>query len=477
MLIKSEKSSSNFQVYLAKLGSDLEELDLNDSEKDFLYEQIENEQFIIHLNRYPKQIIIYIFKSKEKDYWWDLEEYRKASKTINSKLNSLKAENVDVLTIESSKQEYESFVEALALSNYQFLKYFSDSDKKENSLKEIRIISDLIDENDLLNLNSKIEGVYFAKDLINEPQSTLNAPEMANRFKEKAEKLGIQCKVLDKEKIVNEKMGGLLAVNMGSLTEPRFTVLEYKSENAVNDRPFVMVGKGVVYDTGGLSLKPTADSMDFMKTDMGGAAIVSAATFAIAQAKLPIHLITLIPSTDNRPGFNAYAPGDVIKMYSGQTVEVLNTDAEGRMILADALHWAKRYNPEFVIDAATLTGLASLTFSSNALVAMGNVNPDIIQELQQIGYDLFERVAELPFWDDYAELLKSDIADMKNIGGREAGSITAGKFLEKFTDYPYLHLDIAGPTWSKKDDSYRGKGPSGFGVRLLFEFFRSKSIR
>ncbi|MDC1069034.1 M17 family metallopeptidase, partial [Candidatus Kapabacteria bacterium] len=252
-----------------------------------------------------------------------------------------------------------------------------------------------------------------------------------------------------------------------------FSIMEYKPKNAKNSKPIVFVGKGVVYDTGGLSLKPTANSMDFMKSDMGGSALVAGLTLAIAKAKLPYHIITLVPSTDNRPSGNAYAPGDVIKMYSGLTVEVLNTDAEGRMILADALHWAKRYKPEIVIDAATLTGAASRAFGANGLVAMGNVDDSIINNLKTSGFKTHERVCEMPFWDDYAEQLKSNIADMKNIGGPEGGSITAGKFLEKFTDYPYLHLDIAGPTFNHKKDSYRGLGATGFGIRLLFDFLKS----
>ena len=251
--------------------------------------------------------------------------------------------------------------------------------------------------------------------------------------------------------------------------------MEWKPAKATNKKPIVLVGKGVVYDTGGLSLKPTKGSMDSMKADMGGAAAVIGAMAAIAENKLPVHVVGLVPATENRPDGLAYAPGDVIKMMSGLTVEVLNTDAEGRMILADALHYAKKYKPELVVDLATLTGAAAVAIGANGVVAMGNADDKEFESLSDSSYEVFERIARFPFWDDYSEMLKSDIADMKNIGGREAGAITAGKFLERFTDYPYIHLDIAGPAFLDAPSSYRLKGGSGVGVRLLYNFIKSKT--
>jgi leucyl aminopeptidase len=231
----------------------------------------------------------------------------------------------------------------------------------------------------------------------------------------------------------------------------------------------------VVYDTGGLSLKATYGSMDYMKCDMGGAAAVAGAFYAISKARLPVHIIGLIPATDNRPDGNAYVPGDVVTMYDGSTVEVLNTDAEGRMLLADALSYAKQYDPELVIELSTLTGSAHAAAGKYAIVGMGNASVETMDSLKESGFRTFERIAEFPFWDDYSETLKSDIADQKNIGGRYAGAITAGKFLEKFTSYPYVHLDIAGPSFNKLEDNYRGKGGSGVGARLLFDFFKHLS--
>ncbi len=287
---------------------------------------------------------------------------------------------------------------------------------------------------------------------------------------------GFSVEVFNKLKIETLKMGGLLAVNKGSIDPPTFSILTWKPKNAVNDRPIVLVGKGVVYDTGGLSLKPTHDSMDYMKCDMGGAAAVAGAFYAVAKNELPVWIVGLIPATDNRPDGNAYVPGDVITMYDGSTVEVLNTDAEGRMILADALSYAKQYDPELVIELSTLTGSAHMAIDKFGMVGMGNASREVMENLKASGEYTSERVAEFPFWDEYKEQLKSDIADLKNIGGKYAGAITAGKFLEHFTDYPYVHLDIAGPSFNKAPFNYRGKGGSGVGVRILYNFFIDRSL-
>jgi hypothetical protein len=225
--------------------------------------------------------------------------------------------------------------------------------------------------------------------------------------------------------------------------------------------------------SGGLSLKPTPNSMDLMKCDMAGAAAVGCTMYAIAKAKLNVHVIALVPATDNRPGFNAFAPGDIITMMDGSTVEMLNSDAEGRMILADALHYAKRYKPEMAIELSTLTGAAAAAIGQYGIVSMGTATDEQKTNLTVSGLRMHERLAEFPFWDEYDELIKSDIADQKNLGGPYGGAITAGKFLVKYTDYPYMHFDIAGPAFVTAKDSYRGKGGTGYGVRLLFDFFSS----
>lgn len=364
-----------------------------------------------------------------------------------------------------------AFAEGLALASYSFTKYFTKQEDK--SVQQIGLSSEF-DSTAEQELNAVVQATCLARDLVNEPLSYLTAKRLGKEAIKAGERFGFKVEVLNKKKIESLKMGGLLAVNRGSQDPPSFSILEYKGEGAQQEKPYVLVGKGVVYDTGGLSLKPTPNSMDSMKSDMGGAAAVIGAISAAAANKLPIHVIGLVPATDNRPGLNAYVPGDVIKMFDGSTVEVLNTDAEGRMLLADALAYAKNYNPELVVDLATLTGAAAVAIGKYGVVAMGTAEDEEFHQLEKAGNTAYERVARFPFWEEYADLMKSTIADQKNIGGREAGAITAGKFLEKFTDYPWIHIDIAGPAFLAAADQYRSQGGTGVGVRLMYNFLKSK---
>jgi len=444
--------------------------DFSGNELDYIKKCIDNKQDKIELSYFPKIRIIQIIDIK--DSLQDLETARKAANKLHQNIVSQKPESVCVKTLGLSSDIILAFAEGMVLSNYQFLKYYSDAKDRKSSLKSIFIDDNRISNADCNELESKLEAVYFSRDLINEPLSFLTAQQLSAEVETIGNKLGFKVEVFDKRKIEALKMGGLLAVNKGSIDPPTFTVLEWKPKNAKNKKPIILVGKGVVYDTGGLSLKPTADSMDEMKSDMSGAAAVAGTFYAIAKEKLPVYVIGLIPATDNRPDGNAYTPGDVIKMHNGLTVEVLNTDAEGRMILADALSYASKYKPELVIDLATLTGAAAVAIGKQGIVGMANSDAkSYLSKLQVVGNQVHERIVEFPLWEEYAELIKSDIADIKNIGGREAGAITAGKFLQRFTSYPWVHLDIAGPAYGKAANSYHGKGGSGVGVRLLFNFF------
>ena len=390
------------------------------------------------------------------------EKMRLAGNALAGKVNGL---GLDRVKLEGPFQAEVS--EGAVLGNYQFLKFFSDAHKRRNSLVQILVE----DENaeDIQRIKHSTLGTLLARDLVNRPVIDLTATKLAEEAKAAGKRHGFSVEVLEKKQIESLKMGGLLGVNYGSVEPPTFTIMEYQGEGASNKKPIVLVGKGVVYDTGGLSLKPS-NFMDTMKSDMGGAAAVIGTISAIAEAKLPIHVIGLVPATDNRPGKNAVTPGDVITISDGTTVEVLNTDAEGRLILSDALVYAKRYNPELVIDLATLTGAAARAIGRYAIVGMGNAPKENMEALQTSGFKTRERVVEFPFWDEYKDLLKSPIADLKNIGGPEAGAITAGKFLEHFTDYPYIHLDIAGPAHLSKRVGYQVEGGTGIGVRLLYDF-------
>lgn len=402
-----------------------------------------------------------LFFVKEQD---DMEKLRVAGFNIRKQL-CRKAKKVAIIGDNAAL----AVAEGLMLSNYQFLKYFKDREKKEYWLKEVDIYGDLC-KSCLDKVNNAITAVYWARDMVNESPSELTSVQLSKEIEEIGEKANFSVTVLDKRAIEKLNMGGLLAVNRGSIDPPTFTIMEYKPENPVNKKPIVFVGKGLVYDTGGLSLKPTQGSMDSMKSDMGGAACMAGAIYAAALSKLNVHVIGLIPSTDNRPGERAYVPGDIVTMFDGTTVEVLNTDAEGRMILADAISYADRYEPELIVDAATLTGAALVAAGNTASCVMGNAERKVMDKMIESGFEVHERLVELPLWDDYKELLKSTVADMKNVGGRFAGTITAGKFLEHFTKHPFIHIDIAGPAFLEAAQDYKGIGGTGTGIRTLLNF-------
>ncbi|MEX0986671.1 MAG: leucyl aminopeptidase [Bacteroidales bacterium] len=470
---KEEKIKN--RIILGYQESDFSEFIKNSSQKSFIRERVKNNKEVTVLSEGDQTTIIQILKIGKEPYHLALENARKAAYSTYKLLKDFDTDEFVVISNGVSGGELTAYIEGLYLTNYKFNKYFTKNDNDNFNIRETGIVHEEVSAQDIKYLTASLEGTVFSRDLVNEPLSYLTAEKLAEEIAENGKKAGYTVEIFNKKKIESLRMGGILAVNKGSIDPPTFSILEWKPEKPVNDKPYVLVGKGVVYDTGGLSLKPTFDSMDYMKCDMSGAAAVAGAFHSIAKANLPVHVIGLIPATDNRPDGNAYVPGDVVVMYDGSTVEVLNTDAEGRMILADALTYAKQYDPELVIELSTLTGAAHAAVGKYAIVGMGNANNHIMGELKESGFTTFERIAEFPFWDDFSELLKSDIADQKNVGGRYAGAITAGKFLEKFTDYPYIHLDIAGPSFNKTEDNYRGKGGSGIGVRLLFEFFKHKS--
>jgi leucyl aminopeptidase len=432
----------------------------------------QNDKKLLSYNYLGKHITIYV-PERDKGPHRLAEHLRQQGAAVADAVNALRGKEV-VIFNQTRQPQYSLYMaEGIALSNYQFIHHKKDAGKIKNSLETVVIQGKGINQKQVDELNIVCESVFKARDLVNEPVNILNASALANAFKEMGKAAGFKVDIFNKSKIQQLKMGGLLAVNAGSVDEPTFTVMEYKPSRPKNKKPLVLVGKGVVYDTGGLSLKPTPASMDLMKCDMAGAAAVGCAMHAIAKAGLKLHVIALVPATDNRPGFNAFAPGDIIRMMDGSSVEMLNSDAEGRMILADALHYAKRFNPELVIDIATLTGAAAAAIGTAGSVGMGTAGAAQKTKLLQAGLNVHERIAEFPFWEEYDELLKSDIADQKNLGGPYAGAITAGKFLAKFTDYPYYHLDIAGPAFLTAKETYRGKGGTGVGVRLFFEFAKS----
>ncbi len=420
-----------------------------------------------HPNRF---VIVQFFKTQENEHI-RREKARKAGAGMIAILRHYKIDKITVLQ-RCELNMTSQYVEGMVLGNYQFLKYVKKASELTSSLKTVAIHTDAMPETAITELQNLTDAVCYARNLVNEPANILTAPQLSREFQNLGEKAGFTVEVLDKSKIEALKMGGLLAVNKGSVQPPTFTIMEWKPENPRNSKPIILIGKGVVYDTGGLSLKPTMNSMDYMKCDMAGSAAVACALYMAAKSNLDLHIIALVPATDNRPGGDAFAPGDVLTMYDGTTVEQMNSDAEGRLILADALSFAKQYEPELVMDFATLTGSAASAIGGQGIVYMGTAGEDLKWQMEESGFSSYERLVEFPLWHEYGEWLKSEIADMKSMGPPEAGSISAAKFLQHFTDYPWMHFDIAGSAFSHKDDGYKTKGGTGVGVRLIWNFLK-----
>lgn len=374
---------------------------------------------------------------------------------------------------------YQSFAEGLFLGNYAFTNY--KSDRKQLKPLEITFYSD--NEKKLktaiILAQNLMAGVKFAKDLQNEPGSILTPIELSKRVKTALTKQGVKVKIFDEKEIRKRKMGGLLAVGMGSSNLPRFIVVEFrgadkysKGKKKVN-KTIALVGKGVTFDSGGISIKPYNDMWE-MKADMSGAAVVAGTILAAAKSKLPVNIVGIIPAAENMLSGSSMRPGDIVVTSSGKTIEVDNTDAEGRMILADALNYASKLNPAAIIDLATLTG-ACVVALGEFVAGLFTKNEQLSKEFFQLGLKTHERVWALPMWDEYHTLNKSDVADVKNVGGRWGGAITAAKFLENFVNkkISWAHLDIAGPAMANNYNNYSKKYMTGFGVRLLFEYLKT----
>jgi leucyl aminopeptidase len=368
----------------------------------------------------------------------------------------------------------QAIAEGLEQGAWQFNEMKRPPEEKKAALERVDILS--ADDSDALGRGHRIgaalgAGQTLARGIQVLPGNVCTPSYVAGVAEKLAAQHGMSVTVLDKAAIVHEKMGGLLAVAQGSAEEPRFIVLEYKGGTGA---PVVLIGKGVTFDTGGISIKP-AQNMEDMKYDMSGAAAVLGTFEMLGRLRPPIHVIGLIPTTENMPSGTAVKPGDVITSHLGKTIEVINTDAEGRLILCDALSWARRYQPAAVLDIATLTGAIVVALGHTATGIMGT-DDKLIEEVRQAGERAGERLWPLPLWDEYRDLMKSDIADVKNAGGRPAGSISAGWFLREFVDgFPWAHLDIAGTAYTDRDDPARVKGPTGIGVRLFSEFLLGRS--
>ena len=317
-------------------------------------------------------------------------------------------------------------------------------------------------------------GVTLARNLVSHPGNVATTGYLAEAARGVAERHGLSFRVLERDELQKLGMNALLAVGKGSAEPPRLIVLEYRGSGA-KGRPVALVGKGITFDSGGISIKPGA-GMEEMKTDMAGAAAVLGTMEAAAALQLPINLVAVIPAAENMPDGMAYKPGDILASMSGLTIEITNTDAEGRLILCDALHFARtEFKPAAMIDLATLTGACVVALGHEASGLMGS-DQRLVESLKKAGERCNERLWELPLWDEYGETMKSDIADLRNAGTtRDGGSITAGWFLKQFSGTTrWAHLDIAGTAWSDKSRPCSPKGATGVGVRLLIEYLRNR---
>jgi len=367
--------------------------------------------------------------------------------------------------------------DALAQSDYKYDPYITvKKEQKRYPIDATLLAPPSIDAKRARQLSDAARavaaGVNTVRDLGNAPCNVMTPERLAERAQEVAKDVGVKCTVYAKREIEKMKMGGLLAVNRGSVLEPRFVVLEYAPKRAKTH--VALVGKGITFDSGGISIKP-AEKMEEMKFDMCGAAAVIGIVEAAARLALPVKVTGIFAATENLPSGSAYKPGEIITMMSGKTVEIVNTDAEGRMILGDALHYASKLAPDHIIDYATLTGACVVALASEA-AGLFTDDDELARKLIHAGERTGERIWRLPVWDDYRDLIRSEWADMKNSGGRWGGAITAAIFLKEFVDCrSWAHLDIAGTAYAENETPREAKGATGAGVRVTIELLQSLS--
>jgi leucyl aminopeptidase len=442
-----------------------------------------NEVMLVHTQgKVPAKRIILVGLGKKKDL--GLDHIRQALGHAAKRVRQAKAGSFTValpsVTPRGSSpiDVGQAMAEGAILGTYQFTVY-----RSEPANREIGSMTILAPQK--AQTRPLIEGIrrgvataeatVFVRDLCNHPSNVMTPTKIAHEAKTVAKETGVSVKILEQKEMEALGMGALLGVAKGSHEPPKFIILQYHGSKKKDERPVVLVGKTITFDTGGISLKP-AENMEQMKADMTGGAEVLATIRAAARLKLPLNLISILPVAENMPGGRAMRPGDVVKTLSGKTVEVQNTDAEGRLILSDGLAYATRFKPAALIDIATLTGACVVALGQFA-IGMFGTDARLKESIRRAGLRAGEPVWEMPLWDEYSEQLKSDVADMRNIGGRGGGMITAALFLSKFVgDSPWVHLDIASTDWSERERAYIPKGPTGIGTRLLIQYLIDRTL-
>jgi leucyl aminopeptidase len=369
----------------------------------------------------------------------------------------------------------QALVEGSMLGLYRFLKYKTNEENDRNQdITTITLMAETVASVKALQAGADdgvaiAESTNMVRDMVNSPPVDMTPTIVAAKAREIAQRFGFTVQVIERSKMQKLGMGALLGVASGSVQPPKFIIIEYRKGGK---KPVIaLVGKTITFDSGGISIKPS-ENMDKMKDDMSGGAAVLGAIRAAAALKLPLNIVGLLPATENMPSGSAYKPGDVLRTMSGQTIEIINTDAEGRLILSDALAYACRYKPAVIVDIATLTGACRIALGQEATGMVGT-DEKLKQMIRNAGEKTGEPVWEMPLWEGYYDQIKSDIADMKNAGSRDGGMITAAALLSKFIQkYPWVHLDIAATAWTDKDRPYTPKGATGIGMRLLTQFLR-----
>jgi leucyl aminopeptidase len=471
-LIDEKKLFKSFENLLRVSNFKISEL----QKQNFLSKDGSNIR-ISNYNGKPDELIISKIKVDEK---FSADYFRNHLAGFIQSLENEKVKNLHIFIpkfdhfkkyFDEEEYFYRTFIEGIYLGNYTFDKYI----KQKKSVRELEVYFHSDNERKLNAAIEKslkvIEGVNFAKDLQNEPSNILTPVSLASRISITLKSAAIKVKIFDEKEIKKRKMGGVIAVGKGSINPPRFIVLEYKGElTTKSTKKIALIGKGVTFDSGGISIKPSAH-MDEMKADMSGAAVVAGVILAAAKTKLPVHILGVIPAVENMPSAKSFKPGDIVITSSGKSIEIEDTDAEGRVILSDALEFASKAKPDVIIDLATLTG-ACVVALGEFIAGLFTKNEKLADELYKTGLKTYDRLWRLPLWDDYNYLIKSNIADVKNLGIRWGSAVTAAKFLEKFVDknIPWAHLDIAGPAMANDFNNYTKKYMTGFGVRLLFEY-------
>ena len=442
-----------------------------------------NEMLILHtMGLIPASRLMLVGLGKKEKFALDV--LRKAIATASKKAREISCRTVSIDIgayangIQPVDQISRTIVEGAMLGLYRFREYKTSRDGDGGEVRSLQIIAEdarLLADARRGSREGRIIGdsVYFVRDINNRPGNWATPEHLARQARAIARRDGLSCRVLDRRGIERLKMGGILAVGAGSRNESRLIILRHNGGRP-KDGVIVLVGKGITFDSGGISIKPSLD-MDKMKYDKSGGVVVMGVMSSIARLRLPVNVVGIIPAVENLPSGTAYRPGDVLKTYSGKTVEVISTDAEGRLVLADSLAYGLKFAPSVMIDIATLTGACVVALGTLAAGLMGN-DDELLNELYESGMRTGERVWRLPLWEEYGELIKSDVAELKNAGGREGSAITAGYFLKEFVgNCHWAHLDIAGTAWTTTGEPDVPRGPSGMGVRLLVDFLERRA--